>query len=372
MKTKEYYISAYMLVIITATLAACSKNRQTVKPVYKPLIEAVYASGNLVPENEYKVFAQADGYMLRKMVEEGDTVNAGQTLFELESNKQDIRAQNALEQYRIARSNTLKNSPVLQELEAAMASAKARWQNDSINYIRYKNLLENKATTRIEYDRATLNYQTSKNDFLSIKNRYEKTKTQLQAELQNAEAQYKLNAEQHADHIIKSRIKGMVYEIYKEEGEMVRPNEPVALLGDPSQVYLKLSVDELDINKIKMGQEVLVKIDTYKNRMFKAKVSKIYPMLNAREQSFRVDAVFIEEPPRLYSGLTAEANIVIQQKDKALTIPKTYLIGEDSVQVEQNGEIKQVKIQKGAENLEYVEVLSGLDTNSIVVMNGDQ
>jgi multidrug efflux pump subunit AcrA (membrane-fusion protein) len=371
MKTKEYSISAYLFLIFIVVLAACSKSKQTVKPVYKPLVEAVYASGNLLPENEYKVFAQADGYLLRKVVEEGDTVSARQILFELESNKQDIRAQNALEQYRIAKSNSLRNSPILQELEAAMASAKARWQNDSINFIRYKNLLENKATTRIEYDRVSLNYHTSKNEFLSLKNRYEKTKTQLQSELQNAEAQYKLNAEQHADYMIKSRIKGMVYEIYKEEGEMVRSNEPVALLGDPSQVYLKLSVDELDINKIKTGQEVLVKIDTYKNRVFKAKVSKIYPMLNEREQSFRVDAVFIEEPPRLYAGLTVEANIVIQQKDRALTIPKTYLIGEDSVQVEQNGQTRQIKIEKGAENLEYIEVLSGLDTNSVVVMGNE-
>jgi multidrug efflux pump subunit AcrA (membrane-fusion protein) len=92
-------------------------------------------------------------------------------------------------------------------------------------------------------------------------------------------------------------------------------------------------------------------------------------MLNERNHSFRVDAQFTEEVPRLYAGLTVEANIIIQQKDKALTIPKTYLIGEDSVRIEQDGDFKMVKITKGIENFEHVEVIRGLDTNSILVMN---
>lgn len=350
-------------------LQNCTDKNQTAKPAYKLLTEAVYASGNLLPNNEYKVFAQTDGVLLRKVADVGDTVTVGQILFELQNDKQNIRSRHALEQYRIAQRNAVQTSPVLQEMEATLASAKARWQNDSINHVRYKNLLEGKATSRIDYDRATLAYQTSKNEYLSLKNRYEKTRTQLQLEAQNAETQYKLSVEQNADYAIKSHINGIIYEVYKETGEVVKPTEPIALLGDPSQVYLKLTVDELDINRIKKGQQVLVKIDTYKNQVFKAKVTKIYPMLNERDQSFRVDARFEEDVPRLYAGLTVEANIIIQQKEKALTIPKTYLIGQDSVMIEKEGDAQLVKITKGIENFEYVEILSGLDTNSVLVMN---
>jgi HlyD family secretion protein len=365
MKTLLLRLSVLSVLI----LQACTGNKQTVKPEYKLLTEAVYASGNLLPENEYKVFAQADGVLLRKVAEAGDTVAVGQVLFELQNDKQSIRSRNTLEQYRIARSNALDSSPVLQELEAALASARARWQNDSVNHVRYKNLLEAKATSRIDYDRATLAYQTSRNEYLSLKNRYEKTRTQLQLELQNAQAQYKLSVEQNADYAIKSHINGIVYEVYKEVGEVVKPTEPLALLGNPSQVYLKLTVDELDIIRIKEGQQVLVKIDTYKNQVFKASVTKIYPMLNQRDQSFRVDARFEEEVPRLYAGLTVEANIIIQQKEKALTIPKTYLVGQDSVRIESDGGSKMIRITKGIENFEYVEVLAGLDTSSVLVMN---
>ena len=365
MKILLFHVSIAGLLL----LQNCTDKKQTAKPAYKLLTEAVYASGNLLPNNEYKVFAQTDGVLLRKVADVGDTVTVGQILFELQNDKQNIRSRNALEQYRIAQRNAVQTSPVLQEMEATLASAKARWQNDSINHIRYKNLLEGKATSRIDYDRATLAYQTSKNEYLSLKNRYEKTRTQLQLEAQNAETQYKLSVEQNADYAIKSHINGIIYEVYKETGEVVKPTEPIALLGDPSQVYLKLTVDELDINRIKKGQQVLVKIDTYKNQVFKAKVTKIYPMLNERDQSFRVDARFEEDVPRLYAGLTVEANIIIQQKEKALTIPKTYLIGQDSVMIEKEGDAQLVKITKGIENFEYVEILAGLDTNSVLVMN---
>jgi hypothetical protein len=64
-----------------------------------------------------------------------------------------------------------------------------------------------------------------------------------------------------------------------------------------------------------------------------------------------------------------EANIIIQQKEKALTIPKTYLIGEDSIRIEHNGDSKTVKITKGIENFEYVEIISGLDTSNVLVMS---
>lgn len=358
-----------LIIISVLVLQSCADKKQTIMPEYKMLTEAVYASGNLLPKNEYKVIAQADGVLLRKIAEEGDTVFIGQTLFELQNDKQSIRSGNALEQYRIARNNALNQSPVLQELEAATASAKARWQNDSVNHVRYKNLLENKATSRIDYDRASLAYQTSKNEYAVLKSRYEKTRIQLQLESQNAEAQYKLSIEQNADYIIKSHINGIVYEVYKEIGEVVKPAEPIALLGDPSQVYLKLTIDELDINSIKKGQVVLVKIDTYKNQVFKARITKIYPMLNGQDQSFRVDALFVEEVPRLYAGLTVEANIIIQQKERALTIPKTCLVGQDSVYIEEDGVSKMVKISKGIENFEYVEILAGLDTNSVLVMD---
>ncbi len=115
-------------------------------------------------------------------------------------------------------------------------------------------------------------------------------------------------------------------------------------------------VDEVDIVKLKPGQLVLLTLDAYGSRLFKAKLSKIYPEKDQRNQTFLVEAIFEEQPKVLYPGLSGEANIIAAQKDSALVIPKSYLINGNRVKVK-NG---MVKVKTGLESIDSVEVVSGL------------
>ncbi|GAB4110135.1 MAG: efflux RND transporter periplasmic adaptor subunit [Thermoflexibacter sp.] len=327
----------------------------------------MYASGSILPKNEYKIYAMADGLLIQSLVQEGDTVKANQALFRIESDIADARFNASKEVYQVSKQNLSQGSPVLRELEIALQNARIKYEQDSINYHRYKNLHEQNATSQIEYDRYATTFKISKNDFLSRKANFEKVKNQLYIDLQNAESQYKINAKDGSNYVVRSTIDGLIFEIYKAQGEAVRRNEALALIGDKKHVYLKLSVDELDIHRIALGQDVLVKVDAYKDKIYKAKVSKIYQVLNKQEQSFRVDADFVEDFPYNFAGLTAEANIIIHQKDKTLTIPKFALVGSDSVLVKKNGELIKTKIQKGIETLELVEVLNGLSEQDEII-----
>ncbi|MCU0444437.1 MAG: efflux RND transporter periplasmic adaptor subunit [Microscillaceae bacterium] len=341
-------------------LVACGKTEKTARAEYQELIEAVYASGSIIPKNEYKVFSLADGIITQKMVSEGDVIKAGQTLFQIASDAQDARLRNSQENLRLAQSNYQDNSPVLRELKIALENSRIKLKNDSINYFRYKSLYENQASSRADYDRANLTYQTAQNDYIGKRNNYEKVKNDLYINWQNAQSQYVVSAQDEANYLISSRIQGRVFEIYKEQGEVVKRNDVVALLGDDKAVYLKLSVDELDIPKVKIGQEIIVKIDIFKDQVFKAKVSKIYPRLNSADQSFRVDAEFASESPTIYSGLSIEANIIIQKKSRTLTIAKSLIYNGDTVMVKRNGKPEKIKIKKGLETLDRVEILGGI------------
>jgi HlyD family secretion protein len=348
-------------------LWACGQKEQPMHPAYKPLVEAVYASGNIVPKDEYKVYSEVEGYLRKRLVNEGDSVHKGQPMFRIESDQPGIRLSNAKDLFQTAQSNYSDNSPALMELKNNMASSKNKLANDSMNFIRYKNLQAHNAVSQSEYDRIALSYKTSQYEYLALKERYSKTKTQLRTEYENARSQYELNQKDVSNYTIASSLNGMVYDIYKKEGEFIKRQEAVAVLGEAGHVYLKLTVDELDIDKVKPGQEIVVSIDVYKGKVYHAVVSKIYPMLNAQDQSFRVDADFKGDAPKQFSGLTLEANIIINSKERALTIPKSYMIGADSVMVKEGGKSKVIQIKKGAETYETVEVLSGLDTNSLII-----
>lgn len=354
-------------VLVSSFFNSCSKKNDQIQPQWKTITEAVYASGNVVPANEYKVYALADGVILRKQVQEGDTVVAGQELFILDSEEQNAKNQAAKEIYQTAKENYSLRSPALQELEMILSTARSRFTTDSTNFARYKSLYESKSLSQAEFDKASLSFQSAQNEYFAAQRRFESRKKQLFVELQNAESQYRVQAKQHDNVIIRSAIRGMVYEIYKEQGEVIRRNEPIALLGDAHTIILRLQVDEMDINKVRVGQEALIKIDVYKGKTFRALISKVYPMLNKMEQSFRVDARFIDSIPTTFVGLSVEANIIVQHKDRALVIPKSVILLGDSVEVRENDTKKKIKIQKGLETFEWVEVVSGLTEQSVIL-----
>lgn len=345
-------------------LLACNNKEQVIRAEKKLLIEAVYASGNIAPKNEYKVYALADGIIKQRLVNEGDEVKLNQMLFRIESDIQNAKLESARTNFSIAQQNLGQNSPILNEASIALQNANMKFDQDSINYIRYKNVFESNAMTASEFDKVKLAYQISRNDLYAKKETYRKIRNQVLAEYQNAESQYKINTKDESNYMVGSQIDGLVYKVFPEQGEFVRRSEVLAILGNKKDFYLKLNVDETDIAKIKIGQEVIIKIDIFKDKTFKAKVSKIYPQINGTEQSFRVDAEFEGQTPVTLSGLSVEANIIIQRKESVLAIPKRILVGHDSVWIRKNGKTEKIKIQKGIENYDFVEIMGDANENT--------
>lgn len=352
-------MNRFLPLLLIPVLVACNKGN-TIKPEYKSMVEAVYASGKILPKEDHKIYSVGEGIVNEQYVSEGDWIKPGQLLFKIESSTQDARRSIAYEALQQAQRNAEKNSPILQEISKGLATTKAKMENDSINFLRFKNLWDQNATTKIEYDRAVLAYKVSSNEYQAQKERYEKLKEQLALELKNTQTQYTISSIDANNYNIKSTLNGKVYEIYKKPGEVIRRNDAIALVGQADDFYLQLWIDESDVTKIKTGQELIVRTDLYKDTTFRAVVKKIYPSLNQENRSVRVDAEFVGKLPSVVANATAEANIIIQQKEKALTIPKSFLTGNDSLIVVQNGDIKKIRIKKGIETSEYVEIVSGV------------
>ena len=354
---------------LAAAFFGCSDRGNQSNPQQKPLMEAVYASGFVVSKDEYQLFAQAEGYIIEIVAPEGTDVKKGDVVFLLESQQQNARYRMAKEAYDMASYNYRNGSPVLNELEAAVRSAGTKAHYDSTNLVRYTNLLKQNAAPRAEYDRIKLQFENSQNDLLLYRSRFEKVKSQLFLELKNAENQWKIASEESGRYSVRSEIKGRVYKTLKEKGELVRRSEAVAVIGSGDSFYLRLSVDEMDIRKVNDGQAVFVKIDAFADQVFEATVSKVHPLVDSREQSLRVDADFTKPLAGGFSGLAVEANIVIQKKERALVIPKNLLLTGDSVFIRTKEGNRKVKIKKGIETLDEVEVLEGLTAENVLLVS---
>jgi multidrug efflux pump subunit AcrA (membrane-fusion protein) len=227
-------------------------------------------------------------------------------------------------------------------------------------------MLDAKAVTQAQYDQAALAFDVSSNDLKSVKENYKRTKDQLQLELKNAESMLAASNLDYGNYSIRSVMDGVVYETYKDLGEAVRRTELVALVGEKGAKVLELSVDQQDIDKVRVGQEVIVKMDVTGSKIYKAKVTKIYPNMNQQDQTFKVEAEFAEGHEMNFVHTSVEANIITAQKEKALIVPKNVIQANDEVEVKGMGLNKRVKIKRGLENLEFVEIVEG-DTDEIVI-----
>lgn len=366
---------AFPLILLLVGLvfsAKSCKKEPTFSTEYMPVVEAVYASGEIEPSEEYKIYATGDGIIAAKNIKEGDNIAKGQLLFkvtsDLETEIREAKVNNAEELYQISKRNYSDNSAAFAEIEAAMTTAKLKIRNDSLNYFRYKQLFEKEAATKSELEKAENAYLLSQNELATQYKRYERLKNELYTSVKSAEGQIKINKADNRNFDIKSESAGKVLQVNKEKGEGVRKNEIVAVIGNASHWKIKLNIDEQDLMKIKIGQEVVVKLDLYKDKVFHAVVSKIYPLLNREQQGIQVDAEFTEESlPEMIAYASVEGNIILNRKENALVVAKSLLLGEDSLRIQVGEKSKTVAIKKGLSDIDYVEVLSGIDEKTIIL-----
>ena len=340
---------------------SCKQKEETTQGVIQNITESVYASGKVKSRDQYEVFAQVNGVIKQVHVEDGNMVHKGDPLITLVNETPLLSTENAriTASYQSVEANRDKLNEALVNIDLA----KARLETDSLLLIRQQNLWKNGVGSRNELDQRELAVKNATSAYQTAKLRYSQLKQQLQfAELQSKKA-LQISSRTTGDYVVRSNQDGRVYNINKKPGEVITPQQPFAVIGNAGNFILELQVDEYDISKISLGQKAVVSMDSYKGQVFEGTISKIDPIMNDRTRSVTIEVAFKEQPPVLLPNLTAEANILISQKEKALTIPRNYLFDETYVLLK-NGEKR--KITTGLKDYQRVEVVSGLNENDII------
>ncbi|WP_299124330.1 HlyD family efflux transporter periplasmic adaptor subunit [uncultured Winogradskyella sp.] len=343
-------------------LFACSNKQEKTLPKERALTESVYASATVQPDSLYQVYAIVSGLIDTNLIEEGDLVSKDQHLFQIINNTPKLNTQNAQFALNLAQENYRGSATILNSIESEIEAAKLKLKNDSINYFRQKNLWNQNIGSKAQYDNKKLNYELASNQLKVLQNKLNRTKNELQTALKQAQNKYQSAAITTKDFTVNSKINGKVYALYKEPGEIVNSMEPLASIGSAKRFIIELLVDEVDIVRITLNQEVLINLDAYNDIIFKGKISKIYPKKDERNQTFVVEANFNEQPKVLYPGLSGEANIIIAKKEKVLTIPKAYLNDNNEVETDDGF----VAVKTGLQNMDYIEILSGISKDTFI------
>lgn len=334
---------------------SCKDKTEKTKPETASITESIYASGLVKSVDQYQAFATVNGIIETVFVKEGDLVKKGDPILSISNEAQRLSKENAELAAQFSDFNT--NQGKLNEAGLFIDLARNKMKNDSSLYFRQKNLWQQNIGTKVELEQRELAFQNSKASYYSSRVKYEDLKRQLNFTSSQSKKNLLISSKLESDFTLKSEIDGTVYSLLKSKGEIVGLQTPLAVIGNSKQFILEMQVDEYDIFKLKEGLMVLVSMDSYKGKVFEAKVTRIYPLMNERSKTFLVEAEFVHGPKVLYPNVTFEANIVLQSKDKALLIPRNYLIN-DSIVLKAGGD--SVKVKTGLKDYKKVEILSGI------------
>lgn len=343
-------------------LQACGDKAETTQPTVEDISESVYASGVVKSVNQHQVYPVVSGVIEQVLVTEGDTVRQGQALVRLNDETARLNTENARIAADYARVGA--NAEKLAEFRQAIDLARSRMRNDSLLLLRQRNLWAEQIGTRVELEQRELAYKDAVTAYRSARLRYNDLRKQLNFAAEQSQKNLQISQTMRSDYEVKSEIDGKVYSVLREKGELVSPQVPVAIVGDARAFVLELQVDEFDISRIQAGQQVLLRFDSYRGQVYEGRVSKINPAMNERTRSFTVEAAFVTQPDRLYPNLTTEANIVIQTKKNALTIPRDYLVGNAFVLKEKD---ERIPVKTGLQDYQKVEILEGLTAEDVLV-----
>jgi multidrug efflux pump subunit AcrA (membrane-fusion protein) len=347
-------------------LISCKgESENEIKPVRKDISEIVFASGSLESDNKYNLTAQTDGNIIKLNLVEGTIVSVNQVVAVIDNKQNIISTNSAAEQLKIAQYNTTDNAPVLQQIRANIDAAKEKLSQDIIQEQRYQELYNQSSVTKAELEKMQLSTKTSKANLAALEQQYKSVQQQNKQQYITQSNAVKGSVVNQENNQVKIVAAGKVYKKVKQVGDYVRRGDVIAVIANENLLYAKLNVDENSIDKVKVGQTVTVLLNTQKNKKYSAVVSEILPVFDEPSQSFIVKVQFIEKPDFTVNGTQLEANILIGEKKNTLLIPRNYVSFGNKVQVKGGKDLK--VIETGIVSTEYVEVLSGLTENDVLI-----
>jgi len=279
------------------------------------------ANGTFIPKQEMNQSAEIAGRIVNVLVKEGSKVGAGQVLA------------------------TIKKDAI----EVDISQAQNNLQNAVIDNQRYENAFKTGGVTKQQVDNSRL-------------------------QLKNAQAAVRAQGVKVNDTSIRAGISGTINKKMVEPGMVVAPGTALFEIVNINSLKLSVLVDESQIGRIALGQEVAINVNVLPEESFTGRITFIAPKSDA-SLNFPVE-VEVQNRGNLKAGMYATATFKTNNGAETMnmiTVPaEAFVNGVSSGQlfVVSNGTAKLIKVQTGKVYGDKVQILSGLNGGEQVITSG--
>jgi len=346
---------------------------------------SVIATGKIQPITKVEVKSKASGIVEKLYADINDRVKKGQELAQLD--QQEIGDQVDAQRAQLA------------SAEANVTTYEANIEQDRVNAAApdlpmYKATLDRNAEMQRAGIVSRQTLDDANRDYLAALTKRDAAKAQIgvdtaklkqaRAQVLQSQASLKQLEQQLAYTTILAPMDGVILSRDVEMGDAVSSilvlGSTATLVmteGDTSEVYVQGKVDEADIAHVYLGQSARIKVESFRDRLFYGKVTKIAPMGVEKDNvtTFEVRVSINNPGGELKANMTANAEILLDEHKGVLTVPENAVIYDGqknaSVQVpdkNQKDGARKVPVTVGLSNGSVTEVLSGLKEGDQVVL----
>jgi len=417
------FVAVIILLVVLKRSGVIGKDEaikvSTEKVVRRTITESVNASGKVYPEIEVKVSPDISGEIVELSVLEGDSVRRGQELAKIYADiytTQRDQASAVVSQERARVDNA----------KAQLPGLKAAKEFAQRTFDRQKQLLDEKVISRAEFEQAQNTLQTAEANY----NAAIETIRGGQAGVASAQASLQRANKDLSRTSVLAPMNGVVSLLNVKKGERVVGNSMMAgtemmRIADMNKIEVRVDVGENDIPKVSLGDSALVQVDAYNNRKFRGVVTQIASssVLAAQQNQMTTTTdvtnykVYIRLLPTSYTdliqpkrpksfpfrpGMSASADIQTKTRSNVIAVPinavTTREKGTDNVStgkkdekkteaglqenekstlssdldeivfvMQKDGSVKKYKVKTDIQDINYIEVVNGIDEGAEVV-----
>jgi HlyD family secretion protein len=352
------FVGAGVVLLAVFGLMAARRGGKEIDPSRLAAIEkgdlakSVVATGKVQPLTKVEIKSKASGLVKRLFVDYGDQVKEGQVLAELDR----------------------------EQLEAAVREARANLLAAEASWERARKLYADGLIAPSLLEDADKGWQMGLNKQTAAKSQAAVSK----AEVEKARAALERYQTDLRYATITSPMDGLVLSRDVEVGDAVSSilvlgsqATLVMTLGDVSEVYVLGKVDEADIGRVYMGQRARIVVESFKEKSFEGKVTKISPLGKEKDNvtTFEVRVSIRNPGGELKTNMTANAEIILEEKKAILIVPESAVVYDKerkpSLEVPDpraEGGKRKVVVKLGISNGVKTEVVEGLKEGDKVVL----
>ena len=373
----------------TVAVLACrdgegaTRSDQTAVVEQRNMAATVLAIGALRPEigAEVRVGSRISGRVQKLRANIGDRVTKGQVIAELETAELNAvvaerEAQLRLAEARLAAQDT--SSPEgLARAAAEVARAVATERLTSTELDRQQQLLASRGATTADVESARERHLVAQAQLATARREFDLAQREARAEHSRAVAALQLARVEHSFTVIRAPISGTISSVSTQEGETVAAGlsaPTFVTIVDLSRLQVHAYVDEVDIGKVRLGQEATFAVDAFPARDFAGRVAAIYPTATIQDNVVKyIVALDIADDSvgLLRPEMTASVRIALAPRS-VLAIPARAIRrngGQNVVTVRgDDGDVERA-VRVGWRDGPWIEIVDGLRASERIVLD---